>query len=52
MVKIEEHKQKMEDIKRQADNSYGKKKLQLMKCYHRMLKELQVCERYLGGANG
>ena len=52
MVKIDEHIQKMEEIKRQADNSYGRKKLELMKCYHRLQKQLEVCNRYLGGNNG
>ena len=47
MVKIEEHLLKMENIKRQADNSMGKKKLQLMKCYHRLQKELLECNMYL-----
>lgn len=47
MVKIEEHIKKMKDIKSQADNSKGKKKLQLMKCYHRMEKQLLECNMYL-----
>lgn len=53
MVKIEEHKQKMIDILLQANNSKGKKKQQLMKCYHRLQKELLQCNLYIkGGANG
>lgn len=53
MVKKEEHIQKMEDIKRQADNSYGRKKLELMKCYHRLQKQLLQCNLYIkGGASG
>ena len=53
MVKIQEHKQKMREIKEQAYNSTGKRKKQLMKCYHRLQKQLTQCEYYLkGGADG
>lgn len=47
MIKIEEHILKMENIKKQADNSKGNKKLQLMKCYHRLQKQLLECNMYL-----
>lgn len=47
MVKMDEHIKKMEDIKRQADNSKGQKRLQLMKCYHKLNKELLQCQMYL-----
>jgi len=47
MVKIEDHKIKMASIKEQADNSKGKQKLQLLKCYHRMQKELKECQRHM-----
>jgi hypothetical protein len=47
MVKTEEHILKMENIKKQADNSKGKQKLQLIKCYHRMQKQLLECNMYL-----
>lgn len=40
MVKIEEHINKIEEIKKQADNSNGKQKMQLMKCYHKLCKQL------------
>lgn len=48
MIKIEEHKSKMDLIKKQADNSKGQQRLQLLKCYHRMLKELKQCQLYMG----
>jgi len=47
MVKIQEHIDRMNEIKRQADNAIGKRKLQLMKCYHRMQKQLSECKMYL-----
>lgn len=40
MVKIEEHVDKMNFIKKQAIRSKGQQRRQLMKCYHRMKKEL------------
>lgn len=43
MTRIDEHKRKMQDIKKQADEATGKKKQELMKCYHRMAKELRFC---------
>lgn len=42
MVKIDEHIKKMNNIKAQADKSKGKQRLQLLKCYHRMQKELKL----------
>lgn len=47
MVNIEEHIKKMEDIKKQAESSKGNKRLQLMKCYHILLKQLNECKIYL-----
>jgi hypothetical protein len=47
MSGLEEHILKMENIKKQADNSKGIQRLQLMKCYHRMQKELLECNMYL-----
>ncbi len=47
MVKIDEHIKKMNNIKAQADKSKGKQRLQLLKCYHRMQKELNLCNIYL-----
>jgi hypothetical protein len=49
MVKIEEHIKKMNDIKKQADNSKGNKKLQLLKCYHRLQKQLLEYKMYQKG---
>lgn len=40
MVKVEEHINKMKNIKIQADNSKGQQRLQLMKCYHKLSKQL------------
>lgn len=47
MVKIEEHKTRMAVIKQQADKAKGKQRLQLLKCYHRMQKELKQCQIYM-----
>ena len=47
MVKIQEHKNKMEDIKRQVNKSKGRQRLQLLKCYHRMQKELLQCQIFM-----
>ena len=47
MVRIDEHIKKMEEIKKQADNSEGRKKLQLMKCYHKLQKQLLECQMYM-----
>ena len=47
MVKIEEHKRKMQEIKKQADNSRGNKRMQLLKCYHKMQKQLLQCELFI-----
>jgi hypothetical protein len=47
MVKIEEHIQKMNDIKNQINNATGKRKNDLLRCYHRMQKQLLECNMYL-----
>jgi hypothetical protein len=47
MVKIEEHKNKMQEIKKQANRSKGRQRLQLLKCYHRMQKELLQCQMFI-----
>lgn len=47
MVNIQEHILKMKNIKRQANNCKGKKKLELLKCYHRLKKQLLECNMYL-----
>lgn len=47
MVKLEEHIKKMEEAKKQAQNSKGIKRKQLTKHYHRLLKEYKQCLLYL-----
>lgn len=47
MVKLEEFIIKMELIKEQADKSKGKQRMQLLKCYHRMKKEIATCYYYI-----
>lgn len=47
MIKIQEHKNKMLDIKKQISNSKGEKKKQLIKCLHRLQKELNKCYLYM-----
>lgn len=47
MIKIEEHKNKMALIKKQANEAKGSRRLQLIKCYHRMQKELKQCQMYM-----
>lgn len=47
MVKLDEHVAKMNNIKIQADKSKGQQKLQLLKCYHKMQKQLLQCQLYL-----
>lgn len=49
MVKLEEHIVKINNIKMQADKSEGRKKKQLLKCYHRLCKELLQCYIYTEG---
>ena len=47
MVKIQEHLDKMEEIKKHIDNSKGKQRLQYIKCLHRLQKQLSECNMYL-----
>lgn len=47
MIKIQEHKDKMLDIKKQINNSRGEKKKQLIKCFHKLQKELNQCYLYM-----
>lgn len=37
----------MEQIKQQADHCSGRKKLELLKCYHRLNKQLLECQGYM-----
>lgn len=39
---IEEHMNKIKEIKQHISNSRGKKKLQYIKCLHRLQKELKL----------
>ena len=48
MVKIEEHKKKIAEIKKHIENSKGNQKKQYIKCLHRLEKELYQCQLYLG----
>lgn len=47
MVKIKEHIDKINEIKKHINNSKGKQKLQYIKCLHRLQKELSLCKIYL-----
>ncbi len=47
MVKIDEHIEKIEEIKKHINNSKGNQKRQYVKCLHRLQKELSLCQMYL-----
>ena len=47
MVRVQEHEQRMMEIKKQAEASQGRKQKELMKCYHRMQKQLNQCNIYI-----
>ncbi len=47
MVKIQEHIDKINEIKKHINNSKGKQKLQYIKCLHRLKKQLSECNTYL-----
>ena len=47
MVKIEEHIQKINEIKKHINNSKGTQKKQFIKCLNRMQKELKQCQIYM-----
>lgn len=47
MVKIQEHIDKIEEIKQQINNSKGQQRKQFIKCYHRLQKELIQCYMFL-----
>ena len=47
MVRIQEHEQRMMEIRKQAEASQGRKQKELMKCYHRMQKQLNQCNIYI-----
>ena len=47
MINIQEHIDKINEIKKHIYNSKGKQKLQYIKCLHRLEKELALCKIYL-----
>lgn len=47
MVKIQEHIDKINEIKEHINNSKGKQKLQYIKFLHRLQKQLKECNIYL-----
>ena len=47
MVKIPEHLDKIEEIKKHINNSKGKQKLQYIKCLHRLQKQALQCYIYM-----
>lgn len=47
MVKIQEHIDKIEEIKKHISNSKGQQKKQFLKCYHRLQKGLMQCYMFL-----
>jgi hypothetical protein len=47
MVKIQEHIDKINEIKQHINNSKGKQKLEYIKCLHRLEKQLKQCKLYL-----
>lgn len=47
MVKINEHRAKMEQLKEEINRAKGLHKKDLLRQYNRMRKELQECEMHL-----
>lgn len=47
MIKIKEHLLKIEEIKKQINNSKGNQKRQYIKHLHRLQKEFDICNNYL-----
>ena len=47
MVKLQEHIDKMNEIKQHINNSKGKQKLQYIKRLHKLEKQLKQCKIYL-----
>ena len=48
MVKIQEHIDKINEIKKHINNSKGNQKLQYIKCLHKSQKQLSECNMHLG----
>jgi len=49
MIKMQEHIDKMKEIKKHIENTKGKQKLQYIKCLHKLNKQLIECKIYLKG---
>lgn len=47
MVKIQEHIDKINEIKKHINNSKGKQRLQYIKCLHRLQKQALECYMYI-----
>ncbi len=47
MVNIQEHLDKIKEIKKHIKNSKGQQKLQYIKCLHRLQKQLKERNMYL-----
>lgn len=47
MVKIQEHIDKINEIKKHINNSKGKQKPQYIKCLHKLQKQLGECNMFL-----
>ena len=47
MVKIQEHINKINEIKKHINNSKGQQRKQYIKCLHRLQKQLNECNMYL-----
>lgn len=52
MVKINEHRAKMEQLKDEINHAKGIHKKDLLRQYNRMVKELRECEMHLRGDYG
>ena len=51
MVKVQEHIDKINEIKKHINNSKGEQKIQYIKCLHKLEKELALCKIYLEGSD-
>lgn len=51
MVKIQEHINKINQVKNQIANSKGNKRYQLIKHLHRLQKELKIANYYINGGD-
>lgn len=51
MVKIQEHLDKIEEIKKHINNSNGKQRQQYIKCLHRLQKQALQCYMFINKQN-